>query len=71
MEKLFDDVRGVADGVAVATVFIAAIVGLFIEEYVPPLRAPQGDVSRWLVVLVLGLTLGRLSLLWATKCIAR
>ena len=48
-------------GVAVATVFIAVIGGLLIEQYVPPLRAPQGDVSRWLVVLVLGLTLGPLS----------
>ena len=49
-------------GVAVATVFIAVSVGLLIEQYVPPLRTPQGDVSRWLVVLVLGLTLGPLSL---------
>ena len=60
-EKLFNDVAVPLIGVAVATIFIAVIVGLLIEQYVPPLRAPQGDVSRWLVVLVLGLTLGPLS----------
>lgn len=57
-EALFSTVVVSLVGVAVATIFIAVIVGLLIEQYVPPLRAPQGDVSRWLVVLVLGLTLG-------------
>jgi len=60
-ENLFNTVVVSLVGVAVATIFIAVIGGLLIEQYVPPLRTPQGDVSRWLVVLVLGLTLGPLS----------
>ena len=51
--------------VAVVTVLLTSIGGLLIEQFVPPLRAPEHDASRWLVVLILGLTLGPLSFLIA------
>ena len=50
---------------AVITIFTASIAGALIEQYVPPLRAPAGDISRWPVVLVLGMTLGPLSIVVA------
>ena len=50
---------------AVITIFTASLGGALIEQYVPPLRAPAGDISRWPVVLVLGMTLGPLSILVA------
>ena len=50
---------------AVITIFTAAVLGGLVEQYVPPLRAPAGDISRWPVVLVLGITLGPMSLLIA------
>ena len=51
--------------VGVITIFVAAIGGFLIEQFVPPLRAPAGDISRWPVVLVLGMILGPLSLIVA------
>ena len=56
--EVFNDYIEPMIGVAVATVFIAVIGGLLIEQFAPQLRAPERDPSRWLVVLVLGLTLG-------------
>ena len=50
---------------AIGTVLITAVGGLLVEQYVPFLRAPENDASRWLVVLILGLTLGPLSFLIA------
>ena len=50
---------------AIITIFTASIAGALIEQYVPPLRAPAGDISRWPVVLVLGMTLGPLSIVVA------
>ena len=51
--------------VAIGTVLITSIGGLLVEQFVPFLRAPEQDASRWLVVLILGLTLGPLSFLIA------
>ena len=51
--------------VAIGTVLITSIGGLLVEQFVPLLRAPEHDASRWLVVLILGLTLGPLSFLIA------
>ena len=50
---------------AIVTILIATLGGVLIELLIPPLRAPAHDVSRWLVVFVLGLTLGAVSFLVA------
>ena len=51
--------------VAIVTILIATFGGVLIELLIPPLRAPAHDVSRWLVVFILGLTLGPVSFLVA------
>jgi hypothetical protein len=50
---------------AVITIFTASLAGVLIEQFVPPLRAPAEDISRWPVALVLGMTVGPLSFLVA------
>jgi hypothetical protein len=52
-------------GLALFTIILASFGGMLIELLLPPLRAPARDPSRWLVVFVLGITLGPVSFILA------
>jgi hypothetical protein len=59
--KWFDEYVVPLLAIAGVTVLIATVAGLLIEQLIPPLRVPARDITRWVVVLGLGLTLGPVS----------
>jgi hypothetical protein len=54
----FERVMSPVLSAALIAVVVAVVLGILVEQLVPPLRAPARDRSRWITVLILGLTIG-------------